>query len=82
MYISIVGPDPDDFDAKSAVKRWWGSGKRARRPGFSAWTGRQQEPTEEELEAELDALDAALDSESLLTSEDSDNHADVTLDDV
>ncbi len=61
MYITLEGTALDEFDAAAAVARWWNSGVRPRRPGFTAWEGRLKEPTEEEMDAELEAMEAEMD---------------------
>ena len=64
MFLTIEGPHEDSFNSKRAVQRWWRSGPRTRRPGFTAWAsaeergpGRQNQPTEEEMEEELLLID-------------------------
>ncbi|KAJ8333912.1 hypothetical protein SKAU_G00412310 [Synaphobranchus kaupii] len=54
MFLSIEGPSLETFDAKRAVLRWWGSGPRSRKPGF---TSRVNQPTEDEMEEELIELE-------------------------
>ena len=39
------------------------SGERPRRPGFTAWTARQNQPTAEDLENELEQLEREVDDE-------------------
>ena len=62
MYLSIQGSAPDDFDACGAVHRWWGSGQRTRRPGFSPWASHDltQVELEKELEEELAKINEGL----------------------
>ena len=35
IYISVEGPDIEDYDCLPALERWWQEGERARRPGPS-----------------------------------------------
>ena len=60
MYLTIEGPNVESFNAERAVLRWWQSGPRSRRPGYTAWAsgeGRINQPTEEEMGEELTLLE-------------------------
>ena len=57
MYLSLEGPSLAQFQAAPAVSRWWGSGERTRRPGSGA---RVNQPTEADIEQELEEIEADL----------------------
>jgi hypothetical protein len=88
IYLSLQGPHPDHFDARAAVYRWWSSGRRKRRPGFSPWEAPSQDDLLADLEAELqviteeDAPETISDSEELADNEDSNDlsESDISFD--
>ena len=57
MNLSLEWPSLGQFQAAAAVNRRWGSGERSRRPGFAA---RVNQPTDAELEQELEEIEADL----------------------
>ena len=60
MFLSVEGPSLDDFQPAPAVRRWWGSGERARRPGYTVWAPRLNQPTDLDLANELLEIEASL----------------------
>ena len=63
MYLSLEGPSLAEFRPATSVMRWWRSGERPRRPGSTAWTARQNQPTTEDLEHELEELEKEMEDE-------------------
>ncbi|XP_078810615.1 zinc finger protein 862-like [Oryzias latipes] len=60
MYISLEGPTCDKFVALNSVNYWWGAA--VRKPGFTAWKQRIEQPTDEELERELEEIDREMEA--------------------
>ena len=60
MFLSVEGPSLDDFQPAPAVRRWWGSGERARRQGYTVWAPRLNQPTDLDLANELLEIEGSL----------------------
>ena len=54
----------ETFQPLPAVQRWWWSSERARRPGFTPWAARENQPTQEELDRELEEIEIELEREA------------------